>query len=132
MQEGGDIQAHDAAHDGGNGHEYRGERDGEARVPNQRIEGDADGFAAGDDGEHVEGRKEEDRSRARKASGEDGQEREEKRSENFKGEFGESVLQEERFDRVGVVVMFVVEDFKNCQHNWLDSLIVNLPRFSLG
>lgn len=55
LQKGGDIQRHDAAHEGGEGEDDRGDVDGEAGVVEEGVEHDADALAAIDDAETVEG-----------------------------------------------------------------------------
>ena len=112
LQKPWDIETHDAAHDGRDAEDDRGQIDGETRVVrDEGVEDDADGFAAGDDGEAVEGDDEEEAGGAGEAGGEDGEGGEEEGGEELEGELGGGVLEEEGFDAVGVVVVFAVEDW---------------------
>lgn len=112
MQETRDVQTHHAAHDGGDAEDHGRQVDGEAGVVvrHEGVEGDADGFAAGDNGEGVEGDGEEEGGGAGQAGGEDGEEGEEEGGGGGEGEFGGGVLCEEGGGGVGVVGVFAVED----------------------
>ena len=111
LQEGRDVQTHDSAHDVCDGKDDEGDIDGETRVVEKRIEDDTDAFAAVDERENVEGHDEEEcRVAAVESRCEDGQDGEEQRGEDLKGQFGEGVLEEEGLDGVSVVVVFAVED----------------------
>ncbi len=112
LQETGDIKTQDAAHDGGDAEQHRGEVDGEARVRDEGVEDDADAFAAGDDDEAVEGDDEKEACGALEAGSEDGEDGEEEGGEDLEGEFGGGVLEEEGFDAVGTVIVFAVEDWR--------------------
>ena len=92
LQERRDVQTHDAAHQGGNGQDYRGEVDGEARVRDEGVEDDADAFAAVDNGEAVEGYDEEELGRAGEAGSKVAEHGEQEASEDFKGELSDGVL----------------------------------------
>ena len=110
LQEGGDVQADDAGHEGGDGEDDGGQVDGEAGVGEEGVEHDADALAAVDDAEGVEGDDEEERGRAWEAGAEDGDGGEGEAGEDLEGDFEDGVLQEEGFDGVGAVVVFAVED----------------------
>ena len=110
LQEGGDVEADDARHEGGDGEDDGGQVDGEAGVGEERVEHDADTLAAVDDAEGVEGHDEEEGRRAGQAGAEDGDGGEGETGEQLEGDFQDGVLQEEGLDRVGPVVVFAVED----------------------
>lgn len=110
LQEGRYLQRHDAAHHGRHGQEDRGDVDGEARVPEEGVEHDADALAAADDGEAVEDHHKVQRRGPGQARREDGEQAEERGRHDLEGDLGQGVLQEEGLDAVGVVVVFPVED----------------------
>lgn len=109
LQKSGDIQGHDAAHEGGDGEDDGGDVDGEAGVVEEGVEHDADALAAVDDAEAVEGDDEEEVRGAGETGGEVGEEGEDEGGDDFEGEFVDGVLAEEGFDGVGAIVVFAVE-----------------------
>ena len=112
LQERGDGQTHDAAHEGREREHDGGDVDGEAGVREQRVEHDADAFAAVDDAEGVEGDGEEEGRRARQVRGEGAEQGEDQAGEDLEGEFEGRVLEEEGGGGVGGVGVFAVEDLR--------------------
>ncbi len=85
LEEAGDIDAEDAAHDLRETEEHGHDVDGEAGVGEERVECDAEGFAARSDAEGVEGDDEEGFCVALETDGEDAEEGEEDAGDDFKG-----------------------------------------------
>ena len=112
LQEGGDVERHNAAHDGGDTEDDGRQANGEAGVVvrNEGVEDDADAFAAVDDGEGVESNDEEQGSAAGEAGGEDAEEGEEEGGQDFEGEFRGGIGEEKGERGVGAVGMLVIED----------------------